>query len=273
MVLRARLPAAITVVIGADRFRAAQPLVTGPQKVDCLVLDDGFQHLQLQRDADVVLVDATDPFGGGLLPAGRAREPRSALRRADVLVITRSAHAPGLEAALRRLSQAPIFYAQTAWDQLVHVEGTGQAEEQGTMNSPQGASELQQANDRPKYFAFCGIGNPEAFFADLRRWSAELRGLITGECVFPDHHLYSAEDLFALERAALDAGSTALLCTQKDACNLPSNLSLRLPLYACRIRLVPADPDGLLRTILDIAAGRAPHEDTDESARRRGATA
>jgi tetraacyldisaccharide 4'-kinase len=276
--LRGRLPSGIPVVIGANRYRAAQPLVSGPGGVNCLVLDDGFQHLQLHRDVDVVLVDATDPFGGGLLPAGRAREPRSALQRADVLVITRSERAPGLEAALRRFSQAPIFYAQTVWDQLVAIEGAGKSGEARVLERPAevartGVDVPAAPDGQPRYFAFCGIGNPEAFFADLQRWSAELRGSICGERAFPDHHLYSAGDLNALEQAAADAGSTALLCTEKDARNLPFPLSLRMPLFACRIRLLPADGGALLRAILEIAARRAPHRGAGESALRRGATA
>ena len=274
--LRARLPPAIPVVIGADRFRAAQPLLAAPGAVNCLLLDDGFQHLQLHRDVDVVLVDATDPFGGGLLPAGRAREPRSALRRADVLVITRSAHAPGLEAALRRFSPAPIFYAQTAWDQLVAVrcaECAASGPPVPASASSAAPPAVSEANGQPRYFAFCGIGNPEAFFADLRRWSGELRGSITGERAYPDHHAYTPEDLSALERAALDSGSTALLCTEKDTCNLPPRFTTRLPLYACRIRLVPADREALLRAIWSIAARRAGSDGPPNSARRRGATA
>ncbi len=255
--LRARLPAAIPVVMGADRYHAALPLLAKPGGVNCVLLDDGFQHLQLSRDVDVVMIDATDPFGGGLLPAGRAREPRTALARADVLVITRSERAPGLEAALRRFSRAPIFYAQTAWDQLVEIGG----------EKPAGDA------SPPRYFAFCGIGNPEAFFADLRRWSGQLGGEITGERSFPDHHRYTPEDVRGLERAALETGSTALLCTEKDACNLPTPLESRLPVYACRIRLVPADRSALLRAILERAAQRTGGPEPAERIHRRGASA
>ena len=77
----------------ADRYKNGEVLAR--HGIDWFVLDDGFQHLKLARDADIVLVDATDPFGGGMtLPAGRLREPVSALRRADVVVITRSVQAP-----------------------------------------------------------------------------------------------------------------------------------------------------------------------------------
>src|SRR3989442_13859497 len=82
--------------------------------VEWFVLDDGFQHLRLARDADIVLIDATDPFGGGfLLPAGRLRAPKSSLPRADIVVVTRSEHAPAVETVIRRHTTAPVFHAQT----------------------------------------------------------------------------------------------------------------------------------------------------------------
>ncbi|HUJ41099.1 MAG TPA: tetraacyldisaccharide 4'-kinase [Candidatus Acidoferrales bacterium] len=245
--LRARLAGRVAIATGSDRFRAAQPLVA--RGVDWFVLDDGFQHLQLHRDVDVVLVDATDPFGGRLLPAGRAREPRSALRRADILVITRALRTPGLEAALRRYSDAPIFYATTVWDELVPLSSHGIPPEDG--------SEMPaSSNGRPRYFAFCGIGNPDAFFSDLRRWTGELHGNVVGEKAFPDHHCYSQEDLAGIESAARESGGTALVCTEKDARNLPIPLTAELPVFACRIRLVPAEEDALYFAILKIAAQR-----------------
>ncbi len=80
--LRERLSGKVQIGVGADRFKNGEVLAR--HGVDWFVLDDGFQHLKLSRDADVVLVDATDPFGGGMtLPAGRLREPVSALRRAE----------------------------------------------------------------------------------------------------------------------------------------------------------------------------------------------
>ena len=117
--LRARLSGEVAIAEGRDRYQAAQPLLA--RGVEWFVMDDGFQHLQLERDVNIVLIDATDPFGGGLLPAGRAREFRSALGRADIMVITRALRTPGLEAALRRYSTAPIFYATTVWDELLPV--------------------------------------------------------------------------------------------------------------------------------------------------------
>ena len=251
--LRARFDGRVPVAVDPNRYAGAQPLLA--RGVQWFVLDDGFQHLKLERDVNVALVDATDPFGGGLLPAGRAREPRSALRRADIVVITRAVRAPGLEAALRRYTAAPFFYAATVWNELVPLSATNSTAGQQPHAAEIDASSAS-ANGRPRYFAFCAIGNPDAFFSDLRHWSRQLGGTIAGEMAFRDHHRYSAEDLLAVERAARASGATALVCTEKDTRNLPSPLSTDLPLFSCRIRLVPADEDAVYRAILQVAERR-----------------
>ena len=96
--LQSRLGDRVAFGVGADRY--AKGVELAKRGVNWFVLDDGFQHLRLARDVDIVLIDATNPFGGGrLLPAGRLRESRSALARADIVVITRRDHAPAVEAA------------------------------------------------------------------------------------------------------------------------------------------------------------------------------
>ncbi len=91
--LQARLGDSVAFGVGADRFARGREL--SARGVEWFILDDGFQHQQLARSVNIVLIDATNPFGGGhLLPAGRLREPKSALARADIIVITRSERAP-----------------------------------------------------------------------------------------------------------------------------------------------------------------------------------
>ena len=127
--LQARLGDRVPLGVGANRYEQGRELAK--LGVNWFVLDDGFQHLQLARDVDIVLIDATNPFGGGrLLPAGHLREPRSALARADIIVITRSTHAPAIEAAIRRDSAAPIFYARPKLDSI-HSITDGQLAERG----------------------------------------------------------------------------------------------------------------------------------------------
>jgi tetraacyldisaccharide 4'-kinase len=216
--LKSRLGNSVAFGVGPDRFANGANLVV--RGVKYFVLDDGFQHRRLARDVDVVLIDATNPFGGGhLLPAGRLRELRSALARADIIVITRGDHSPAVEAAIRQDSTAPIFYART---QL------------GSVHRLEDRSAVDMADLRSqKLFAFCGIGNPRAFLDDLRQWGLQF----VGHKSFPDHHRYTPADAFAIESEARNSGADALICTEKDLFNLRHVHWNSSPVYFCRISL------------------------------------
>ena len=232
--LRDRLAGKVQLGVGADRYKNGEVLAR--HGVDWFVLDDGFQHLMLARDADIVLLDASDPFGGGrTLPSGRLREPVSALRRADLVVITRSLQspAPAIEGIVRRHTASPIFYATT---QLVSV-----------LRLPRLDVSLPfEDSRRARFLAFCGIGNPAAFFGDLRAWGFQ----IVGERSFADHHVYSAQEITELEKAAAACGADALLCTEKDVWNLRHVQFAALPVYCCRISYqLPAN---FWETLMDV---------------------
>jgi len=219
--LRERLAGKVQLGVGPNRYKIG--MVLSRHDVDWFVLDDGFQHYKLARDADIVLVDATDPFGGGMvLPAGRLREPLSALRRADMVVITRSVQAPlpALEAILRRHTSSPIFYTSTQLENVLRIPRLDVA------LAPQ---DWRMA----RFLAFCAIGNPAAFFDDLRTWgfqAVQQRG-------FADHHAYTAREADELEQAAVSCGANALLCTEKDVWNLRNVKFTTLPVYCCRISI------------------------------------
>ena len=217
--LRERLDGKAQLGVGADRYKSGAILAR--HGVDWFVLDDGFQHLRLARDADVVLIDASDPFGGGMvLPAGFLREPLSALGRADIVVVTRSEQSslPALEAILRRHTASLVFYAATRIENVLRL--------------PRLDVSLPEQNWRQaRFFAFCGIGNPAAYFEDLRRWGFQ----IAGQHSFSDHHVYTAAEAAELEQAALNDKADALLCTEKDVWNLRNVQFTRLPVYCCRI--------------------------------------
>ena len=236
--LRARLGDSVAFGVGADRWASGRELVR--RGVEWFILDDGFQHLQLARDVDIVLIDATNPFGGGhLLPAGRMREPRSALARADIIVITRSDHAPAVEAVIRRESSAPIFYAHTQLD-AIKSYADGQV---GAEIAPEQTGRV---------FAFCAIANPNAFLADLRRWGVQ----IAGHRFFPDHHRYTQQDGEAILRDARAAGASGVICTEKDLPNL-HGIQHRLPAFSCSISLRVDREDEFWRTVLAVAKSRA----------------
>jgi tetraacyldisaccharide 4'-kinase len=231
----------VPIVVCADRYRAGL-LAEDRFGVNVHLLDDGFQHLALARDVDVVLLDTTRELSDrALLPAGPQREPSSALERAHLVVLTRVdlADPVPLENQVRRINpRATTFRSTTKLCGLVEVEG-------GSVCS------LEALRGKP-VSAFCGIGNPQAFFADLRRWGFT----VVAQEVFPDHHLYTEEDLTRLDEKARAAGVAALLTTEKDAVNLPPLWESETPLLACGIEtqmLEPGDFEEALLSQLEAA--------------------
>jgi tetraacyldisaccharide 4'-kinase len=233
-----RLGSLVRLGVGPNRYAQGLPLVQ--QGVDCFLLDDGFQHLALTRHVNILVVDASNPFDNGwLLPAGSLREPPSAAARADIIVITRAAHAPAVETALRRHSTAPFFYAQTRL--------AGVCLEGANLGQPVAAPWQGK-----RLFAFCGIGNPQAFLDDLRRWQAHL----VGHLAFPDHHSYTDEDLRRIAQQAVAAGAEAVICTEKDSFNYrPGGIS-PLPVYCAAISLELAAPELFWSALHAIIGGK-----------------
>ena len=225
----------VPIIVCADRYRAG---TLGAQRFQPTVylLDDGFQHLGLARDLDIVLLDVTRPASEfALLPAGRLREPFSSLRRAQWVILTRTelADGGGLEARVQAVNpQARIFHCSTVLAGLLEVRG----------------NELRSGEDllRRKVAGFCGIGNPAAFFADLRAWGFPL----VSESVFPDHHRYLFRDLEGVATRARKAGAEAILTTEKDMMNLPPRGDVPLPIFACCIQPCLAEKMEFERALL-----------------------
>jgi len=231
--MKFRLQNRVAFGVGKNRFAEGQRL-EARQPVDILILDDGFQHLQLARDLDILLMDASCPLNGeGLLPAGRLREPLSAMSRANVIVLTRTEAAPGAHEAIEKLSQFPVFAAAT---RLIGFRRYGA----GIQLQP-----AQEIGGGP-FFAFCGLGNPEAFFRDLQAWGLA----ICGRTVFPDHHRYTARDLLRITQAGRNTGAEAFITTEKDAQNLSGLKFDGAPLYISVIEMA-LSPEADFRNILD----------------------
>ncbi len=229
--------------VGPDRFREGRRIETS-DAVSLFLLDDGFQHLELIRDFDIVMVDSTT-FGsnGGLLPAGNMREPPSALRRASAVVLTRTGgESADLAAihAIRTAADVPTFYAETKLLGFRRVGSDQSADAAGKTEPPQ------------PVFAFCGIGNPDAFFADLKGWGVE----VAGNKAYRDHHAYSEHDVKVLEEQALLAGAKALLTTEKDLQNLAKLRFAKLPLFCCKIAIDVHDGEALCALIKKKIAAR-----------------
>lgn len=213
----ARLQGRVLFGVGKDRYAEGQRLEA--RGVDVFLLDDGFQHLQLARDLDILLVDCTQPLHHErMLPAGRLREPVTAMNRADLVVFTRIESDPALHEVFPRLGSLPVFPAATRLAGFRPLAGGDRLLT---------AAEL---GGEP-FFSFCGIGNPAAFSGDLRRWGLHL----AGQKYFPDHHRYTKRDVRRLEAAAAVAGASSLVTTEKDACNLPRPNPFTLPVHVAVI--------------------------------------
>ncbi|OHB76156.1 MAG: tetraacyldisaccharide 4'-kinase [Planctomycetes bacterium RBG_16_59_8] len=172
---------------------------------DVILLDDGFQHFRIARDADILMVDATNPFSNGaLLPAGLLREPPQAMKRADLIVLTRTdqvspATLEGIRERIARLSGGkPV------------VESVHRALRiRNCWNKREHAPEWIR---NKRVYAFCGIGNPQSFLRTLE----PLGATVVKHRFFPDHYPYTPLDLHQLVAEAREFMADMLITTEKD---------------------------------------------------------
>jgi tetraacyldisaccharide 4'-kinase len=217
------------VVVGAHRAETAEIAIS---ELGCnlIILDDGFQHLKVKRDIDIVLIDYNDDISNDLLlPAGRLREPLAALARASSIVITKVPHEPDHQ-KLERTSQiihkynplASIGLLRFNADALVTFDthdpsGSRLATQAGLTSAPR----------RP--LAFCGLARPERFFQEL-----ESNNIVPAQTLaFPDHHWYSPSDGSKLNDLARKTKADAFVTTEKDIVKFANlRYQLELPLVA-----------------------------------------
>ena len=191
------------VLVNANRVAAAGRAVD-EFAAEVLVMDDGFQHRRLGRDLDILAIDATRPFGyDRLLPAGLLREPKKAIRRADAVVITRydQATAVGIDLLEKQISRIKPGIVIT---KAIHRHRCAR----GMGNMVYDIDELRQKG----IFAFCGIGNPEAFLDRLKEHGMN----VVGSRVYNDHHHYTESDFAEIRQQALSLGAEMILTTEKD---------------------------------------------------------
>jgi tetraacyldisaccharide 4'-kinase len=217
--LMARRLGDIPLIVGKDRAEAAQYAIN---EFGCqtLILDDGFQHHRLQRDLDIVTLDATNPWGNGrLLPAGPLREPLKALGRAHAIVLTRSAGVDISPIASRiwEFTNAPVLTSNHQPSDWVDVQS----------NTSRCLDDLRGQ----RILAFSGIGNPSSFRGTLE--SLDLN--ITQYSIFQDHHWYTEKDITRLMAEAEQQHVDAVVTTEKDAVRIPRLSGASIPLFFLRI--------------------------------------
>jgi len=182
---------------------------------EVLLLDDGFQHLALARDLDLVLLDTMNPFGNGaLLPLGPLREPIAHLDRADAIILTHANDRATMQQLRSQLNTwfpgKPVFACRHRPVGLHRGVGGPSMPPAMVRNQP--------------VVAFAGIAHPEKFFAMVRDCGAELLSCL----VFPDHHVYQHRDIRSLLNVTRATQSRFLITTEKDAVRLPTEIQALL---------------------------------------------
>lgn len=240
--LLASTVAGLMVVIGSDRH-AAGMLALEKLSPDLFLLDDGFQHMRLHRDLDILLLDHSHPFGNGwTLPAGLLREPYRAAARAHLHIQTRC---PEGAPAMPAMGDTPSCRARHSLRHILPLRGGAP--------SPLGSLKHRRV------LAFAGIAEPQSFFESLRVQGVKLVSTIG----FPDHVSYDESRIAELERAMRTSGADALITTEKDGVKLgrlPEGLEGKILLARLELTMEDTAP---LEAVLARVLGTQPESGSD----------
>jgi len=236
------------VVVNPDRVAGAAEAV-GRHGAQILVMDDGFQHRRLARNLDIIAVDATNPFGyGRVLPAGLLREPITGLERAHAAVLTRCDQVSddalaGIEDRIREINRNLVIIRSNHAPVAIRTASETEIP-------------LDQARGK-RIFAFCGIGNPQAFFRTLSNLGAD----VVGTSVFDDHYRYTARDMRTIREQARSWKADLVLTTQKDWTKITqTEIPEQPPPLACLVidLKITAGEESLTALIDRVLGGRIP---------------
>lgn len=225
----------VPVIVCRNRIKAGLVAI---EQLGCnlLILDDGFQHRKMKRDLDIVVVDATNPWGnGGLLPAGPLREPLRNLSRSDAIILSHTGEAKEIEKLVIQivgLCKTPIWYANHKPTQWISLGNT--------------KTQPLCFLEKKCVIAFCGIGNPDSFRRILKSIGVQIIDFFQ----FRDHHWYSTRELEKMFALAESRGAVALVTTEKDRMRIPVPCSLKIPIYILKIKMELQDNQEALKTLL-----------------------
>jgi tetraacyldisaccharide 4'-kinase len=239
-VLRNQLGIAVPVEPHPSRVKAARQVLRKHPETTCFVLDDGFQHRRIARNLDMVLIDATRPWGfGHLLPRGLLREPRRALRRADAVIVTRANRVPPevlaeLDRQIERYhGKPPIAHAAHRWVGFM-LAGKRYP--------------LDVLADKIAY-GVSGIGNP----GDFEQQLTDTAERCVGCTAFDDHHRYTRGEVAGVMHTAVERGANAVVTTEKDWVKwrkYASRVKLTLPVYRPIVAMSLLEGGAALDTLL-----------------------
>lgn len=214
----------VPVVVGKKRWLSGQFALRRFQS-EVIILDDGYQHLSLKRDLNLLLIDSSSPFGNGhLFPRGVLREPAGQVSRADAVILTKTGQSDNINKLKmnleRTIGERAIFQVDYA-PEGIRVYGTGKFLPPGYLKGK-------------KVLAFSGVAKPESFRKTLNKLNADIAELLA----FPDHHWYGPEDGEKLYNKASAMGVEALVTTEKDLIRVKNLIRGDIPLWALAIRHV-----------------------------------
>ena len=214
----------VAVVVDKDRVKSGIYAINHFES-DVIILDDGFQYLMLKPHINIVLVDATDPFGNGhVLPRGILREPIKNIRRADYIFLTKSngSHKIShLKRFLRRhTKRAEIIECCHKPQFLVQLFSDGSREELAYLKEK-------------KVAALSAIACPQSFENFLCKLGADL----VLKDHFADHHRYTEKEILDFVEQAANAGAEMIVTTEKDAVRIPQLAQCKVPIYYLRIQI------------------------------------
>jgi tetraacyldisaccharide 4'-kinase len=221
------LPQAV-VIVNQDRFVAGQKAIKD-YNCEVLLLDDGFQHWRLQRDSDIVLLDYENPpWNDSLLPAGRLREPLSALKRATHVIITKIP-TQSEPAKIQQFDDLINKYAPNCQINVCQFEPSSIHQQ---IAGKWTEVSIDKLRDLP-IVAFCGIAQPNGFFNLLKQLNAK----VLHQVAFSDHQYYSKQDIKKLEKQLWETSAEYLVTTRKDLVKL-ENSSISSRLMALNLKTV-----------------------------------
>jgi tetraacyldisaccharide 4'-kinase len=237
VVIARHLPRALVAV--AKRRSEAGAWLEQRFGVDVHLLDDGFQHLQLHRDLNLLVVDVTNPFGGGLPPRGRLREPLDAIRRADAVILSRCEVGHSYDELIEQIQRyKPGIACLQAHQRLARLRKPGEE----TELPPASLSGITVG-------ALAGVGNPAQFLTTLRQAGIQVKQSF----FFPDHHRYGTQDYQRLSRDCEKLGVAALITTEKDAEKLSAAELRPREVFVASVAFEFDDESRLSRLLSDVA--------------------